>query len=363
MPRPFDPIPLPIKTVDHGRLISLVGRANACLARYDGLLRGIVNPSVFLSPLTTQEAVLSSKIEGTQATVDEVLEHEAGEERSGEKGVDIQEILNYRKALALATEHVEKYPIKIGLVLELHRVLMDSVRGKEKNPGAFRTMQNWIGKPNCTIEEATYIPPSPLRMIDHLQNWEAYILGSEFDTISQVAFMHAQFEMIHPFMDGNGRVGRLLIPLFLYSKNVISSPNFYISQYLEIHRETYYERLGAISREGDWNGWQEFFLQAVIAQSENNARKVEVMLMLYNSMKEKIVSITHSQHAIRILDAIFEKPIFKTSDFSKLTGIPKQSVFPLLKKLKDEDVLEVVKEPSGRRAGIMAFPALLNITE
>ena len=245
--KPYQPDPLPIETLDKDVLFSLVGEANAALARYDGLLMAMVNPAVMLSPLTNQEAVLSSRIEGTQATVEEVLEHEAGQEYGEDKKQDIQEIINYRRALHLATESVTDRPISLGLIRELHKVLMDSVRGQDKEPGEFRKDQNWIGAPGCPIEQATFIPPGPLQLMDHMHNWESYLSKEDADPIMQTAIVHAQFELLHPFKDGNGRIGRLLIPLFLFSKDSLSGPMFYLSAYLERNRDEYYARLRAVS--------------------------------------------------------------------------------------------------------------------
>ena len=225
----YVPHSLPLTNIDRTRLISLVGEANASLARYDGLLMGLVNPAVMLSPLTThhspltthhspvtsQEAVLSSKIEGTQATVEEVLEYEAGQEYGEYKSNGIHEVLSYRKALILATESIDDRPIRLALIRELHRVLMDSVRGQNKTPGEFRKDQNWIGAHGCKIEQATFVPPSPLQLNDHLQAWQTYLETDDIDPIFQTAIVHAQFELIHPFKDGNGRIGRLLILLIL----------------------------------------------------------------------------------------------------------------------------------------------------
>lgn len=229
---PYIPQSLPLSVLDYGRIIRKIGPANAALARYDGLLQSVINPSVMLSPLTNREAVLSSKIEGTQATVDEVLEFEAGIDFDGEKAQDIQEIRNYRKALVLATEVLVDRPFTLSLVCQMHAVLMDSVRGANKTPGQFRLEQNWIGPAGCPIEQATFVPPSPLPLRDHLQAWEAYLAVDDVDMLVQVAIVHAQFELIHPFKDGNGRIGRLLIPLFLFQKRALSRPMFYLSEYL-----------------------------------------------------------------------------------------------------------------------------------
>ena len=360
---PYIPQELPLENLDYRRLFSLVGEANAELARYDGLLQGVVNPAVLLSPLTTNEAVLSSKIEGTQATLDEVLEHEAGLDMGTMKKHDIQEIVNYRSALIQATEYLRDNPLSLYLVRQMHYTLMDSVRGENKSPGTFRTDQNWIGRYGCTIDEASFVPPSPLLLQEYLEKWETYVQGEDIDTLVQLAVMHAQFELLHPFKDGNGRIGRLLIPLFLYQKKKLASPMFYLSSYLESHREEYYARLSAISNEGDWNGWIAFFLHAIAEQARENGQKVRQMTALYDEMKERIVNITHSQFAIQILDAIFSQPIFKTTDFVNKTGMKKQTAMPLLKQIREAGDLVVLREARGRSAGVLAFPALLSIAE
>ncbi len=361
---PYTPQALPLSSIDYGRLVGLVGKANAELARYDGLLQGIVNPNVLLSPLTTQEAVLSSKIEGTQATLDEVLEHEAGQTFTGEKNQDIQEIVNYRSALMIATEELAYRPLSLGLIKEMHRMLMNSVRGKDKEPGSFRRDQNWIGPYNCTIDHATFVPPSPLQLLDHLENWERYLGSDDADVLIQTAVVHAQFELVHPFKDGNGRIGRLVIPLFLFSKHALSRPMFYLSGYLETNRDEYYERLKGISQGGDWSGWIEFFLKAIIAQAMDNAEKVRSILALYEAMKIRVVDVTHSQYAIQALDAIFDRPIFKTTDFAVRSGIPtKQTAMGLLRLLQKAGILKVLFEGSGSRPATLAFPELINIAE
>lgn len=361
---PYVPDPLPPAGLDYGQLVGLIGRANAELARYDGLLQGIVNPAVLLSPLTTQEAVLSSRIEGTQATLDEVLEHEAGQAMSPEKTADIQEIVNYRAVLRLAAEELPQRPISLGLVRQMHAMLMDSVRGADKQPGLFRTDQNWIGRPGCRIEEASFVPPSPLRLLDYLEDWERYLGYADLDPLAQAAIVHAQFEMVHPFKDGNGRIGRLLIPLFLTQRGLLGQPMFYLSGYLEAHRDEYYHRLGAISRERDWAGWIAFFLRAVIEQARENATRVKEILALYDTMKARVVDITHSQYALATLDAIFDRPIFISTDFVTRSGIPtKATALNLLRQLQQAGILTVLQEGSGRRPARLCFPALINLAE
>ncbi|MCY2997147.1 MAG: Fic family protein [Planctomycetota bacterium] len=361
--KPFLPQKLPLDGLDAGRLIRRVGPANAAIARYDGLLQGVVNPAVMLSPLTQREAVLSSKIEGTQATVDEVLEFEAGIEFDPEKTNDIQEIVNYRKALRLSSEAIEKGPIDLRLILQMHSVLMNSVRGSRKSPGKFRTEQNWIGPDGCTIETAKFVPPSPDGLLGYLKDLESYMAGEEIDPLVQTAVTHAQFEILHPFADGNGRIGRLLIPLFLFQKKVLASPMFYLSEYLESNRDQYYARLRAISDEGDWTGWIEFFLAAIEIQASSNAKRVTGILSLYNEMKLRVQKITHSQYSPAILDAIFDRPIFQTHDFIERSGIPKPTATTAIRKLKEAEILVEIRSQSGRRGAVLAFRDLLNLVE
>lgn len=361
--QPYIPEALPLDKAHWAGLIGLVGRANADLARYDGMLAGVVNPSILLSPLTTQEAVLSSRIEGTQATLDEVLEHDAGEGFDEEKTRDIQEIVNYRKVLVHAQDALRNRPITLGMLREMHATLMNSVRGQAKSPGEFRGDQNWIGPPGCVLEEATFVPPSPLQLLDHLEAWERYMAFDDLDVLIQTAVVHAQFELIHPFKDGNGRIGRLLIPLFLFSKGSLSAPMFYLSAFLERNRETYYARLLGLSKARAWGDWAAFFLQGIIEQAKENTDKVRATLFLYEDMKGRVREITHSQYSIQILDAIFARPIFQTSDIVQRTGLNRQTVMPLLRQLKDAGVLTTVRPAKGRRPARLAFPALLNTAE
>ena len=361
--KPYVPQSLPLTCLDYARLIRKVGPANAALARYDGLLQSVINPGVMLSPLTNREAVLSSKIEGTQATVDEVLEYEAGMEFEGTKVADIQEIVNYRKALSLATEALADRPLTLSLIKSMHGVLMDSVRGADKAPGQFRVAQNWLGPEGCAIDQATFVPPSPLQLLDHLEAFEAYLSSDDLDALIQAAVVHAQFELLHPFKDGNGRIGRLLIPLFLYQKRVLATPMFYLSEYLESHREHYYARLRAISQDGDWTAWVEFFLDAVIQQASANTERVRGILGLYERMKGEITDLTQSKHALKVLDSLFNRPIFQASDFVARSDIPKQTASRLLGLLRTAGILSILRPAGGRHSAVLVFRELLNCAE
>ncbi len=361
--KPYLPEPLPLTSLNWSSLIRLVGQANASLASYDGILQGIINPEVLLSPLTTQEAVLSSKIEGTQATLEEVLEFEASPERRTPRLEDIREIINYRKAMGMAVEKLKERPISLNFIRDIHAVLLDSVRGQYKSPGQFRTTQNWIGRPGCSIEEAAFVPPVPSDLMGYLSNFETYIHHDEEDKLVQLAVIHAQLEIIHPFLDGNGRVGRILIPLFLYETKLLSKPMFYLSAYLEANRDAYYDRLQAVSAKKDWDGWVRFFLTAIIEQAKNNSEKAQAILALYEKIKKEVPVITRSQYSVQAIDALFYKPIFTSAEFGTRSGIPKASAMRLLRALRKKDILAPLLEGSGRRAAILSFGELIEIVE
>ncbi len=365
MTRPYSPQKLPLDDIDWSQHVSLIAEANAALARYDGILETMVNPALLLSPLTTQEAVLSSRIEGTQATLEEVLEFEADPKQEIEpaKYADIQEIINYRRAIHFAVEELEKRPLCLNLIKELHSILLDSVRGANKARGKFRHIQNWIGPKGCQIEEATFVPPSPDSLAQLLDNWEKYIHYHEKERLVQLAIVKAQFELIHPFIDGNGRIGRMLVPLFLYEKKILSQPMFYLSAYLERNRQQYYHALNAISENGDWNGWIGFFLKAVSEQAKENTGKARAILALYEDMKQKVPKITRSQYAIQAIDTLFARPLFKSADFINHSGISKDSGFRIINELKNAGIIRTLREGKGRKPAIWAFQRLLEITE
>ena len=359
--KPHIPESLPLKSLDWVMFISLIGKANAELARYDGILQSIVNPRVLLSPLTTSEAVISSKIEGTQASLEEVLAYEVSPDVKSEKYHDIQEIINYRDALNYATKQLDTKPTTLNLIKDIHAMLLDSVRGKDKARGEFRRTQNYIGKFGAKIEDSAYIPPEPSILMEHLSNFEKYFHFEEKDPLVQLAIVHAQFEIIHPFLDGNGRVGRILIPLFLFEKKVLNSPMFYISEYLEKNRDEYYVRLRAITEEKKWNEWIVFFLQAVFEQAKVNRTKAKAVLDLYEVKKQRVVDATHSEYSIKTLDTLFKKPIFNTSSFVKMSGVPLATAKRILTRLKDKKIISSLEEGGGSKGEIFIFDKLIQI--
>ena len=318
-----------------------------------------------LSPLTTQEAVLSSQIEGTQASMEEVLKYEADPKGgvTASKHADIQEIINYRHAMRSAISELKKRPLCLNLLKKLHYILLDSVRGQSKGRGEFRRSQNFIGPVGCTIENATFVPPAWGQVGESMGNWEKYLHFDEKDRLVQLTIVKAQFELIHPFLDGNGRLGRMLVPTYLYEKGLLSSPMFYISAYLEMHRDKYYEKLRAISREGDWNGWVKFFLTAIVEQAGANTTKVRGMQALYDRVRKEVSKIINSHYIIHAVDPIFEKPIFLSANFIRKSGIPKASAIRILNAFKKAKLIRDLRPGRGSRGAIMIFPELLKITE
>ncbi len=354
----------PTARLDWSKLIPLIGPAAAAVARYDGTLAVIPNPRILLYPLATREAVLSSRIEGTQATMGEVLEFEAGREPSSPaRRGDIHEILNYRAAMQQAEELLKQLPLCQRVVREAHAVLLDGVRGKDKAPGEYRRVPNWIGSPGCTMEEATFVPICADKLPNAMNAWEKYIHENAPDRLVQLAILHAEFEALHPFLDGNGRLGRMLVPLFLCKVGLIREPTFYISAWFEARREAYYEQLLAVSRDDDWTGWCGFFLEAMQSQAEDNLTKAHDILRLYEDMKERVVSLTRSQYAMHALDWIFKRPIFKSTDFVNMAGIPRPTAKRLLDMLREHRILKTIIPGRGRRAATFVYPALLNMVE
>ena len=354
----------PDARLDWQALIPFIGPAAAAVARYDGMLSAVPNPAVLLAPLTTQEAVLSSRIEGTQATMGEVLEFEAGREPgSPARRDDIHEVLNYRAAMRKAETILGTLPLCQRVICEAHQVLLTGVRGEDKSPGKFRWKPNWIGPPKCTIYDAKFVPIGADKLPEAMTAWERYIHQDTPDRLVQLAVLHAEFEALHPFRDGNGRLGRMLVPLFLWQSDLIRAPMFYISAYFEARRDAYYDGLLAVSRDDDWTGWCRFFLEAVRTQAEDNLTKAKSILDLYEDMKRRVPDLTRSQYAIHALDWIFERPIFRSSDFVASAGIPEPTARRFLGVLRKGGILEEIRVGRGRRAAVLSFPHLLNIVE
>lgn len=364
--KPFEPQLLPLPDLDWRPLIPLIGKANRALSHYDGVLDGVPNPEVLLSPLTTEEAVLSSRMEGTQATMGEVYRFEAGDSpQKDSRREDIWEILNYRSALKRAEAELPNRPFNLNLLLDLHSILLDSVRGQNKARGRFRNVQNWIGAEGTPIEQADFIPPTVEALGPSLDNWEKYYHSAELDELVQLAIVHAQFEILHPFLDGNGRLGRILVPLFLYEKRILQRPMFYLSAWLEARRDAYIGFLRPLGKSpGSWNRWIEFFLTGLEEQARINSAKAQSILTLYVRLKTHVLELTHSQWAVPLLDQMFARPIFESKHLKFPSHPPTTgTVAFLLRTLKEAKILKVIREGSGRRPSTYAFSELINLCE
>lgn len=247
----------------------------------------------------------------------------------------------------------------------MHKTLMSGVRGEDKNVGKFRVTQNWIGPRGCSMEEATYVPPPPTALNDLLDDFIQFVNAQQddIDPIVQAAMVHAQFEMIHPFDDGNGRIGRILIPLFLTKKQCLVSPSFYMSRYLESNREEYHGRLAQISNDGAWLGWIRFFLEALIIQAKNNLNLVRQVIQLYEEKKQEISDLLHTDQAIHIVDMLFDSPIFRAPYMHSQLGIQRQRAAYYIRVLKEAEIITEMRPARGRRAALLSFEGLWTITD
>lgn len=362
---PYIPLTLPLDASGWNwlTLAKKISSASAALAYYNGILESMINPAIFLSPLEVQEAVLSSRIEGTVTTIDDILKFEVNLlPESPSKQEDIKEVVNYRKAARRAYEWLNRgYAFNTTLICAIQEELMRGVRGKDKSPGELRKEQVWIGPKQSKIEQASYVPPEPLSLGGYLNNLFDFLKSDESEVLVQTAIMHAQFEIIHPFMDGNGRTGRIMIPLFLWHKKRLKSPMFYISEYFDEFREDYTSKLLSISHHNDWENWIHFFLDGITIQAQRNADKAGQVLQLYNDMKEFLPSVSNSSFVILALDALFSMPVFRTSDFVEKTGMNNQSAHRLLKQFKEAGILITLKKPAGSSPEVFQFEKLYHL--
>lgn len=344
----------------------ILGKANRSLASLDALYHALPNPELLLSPLTTREAVLSSKIEGTQAGLEDVWRFEAGDAPEEEsKNHDVREIINYRMALGQTARSLDNRPFCLNTLLSAHGVLMDSVRGHDKRRGEFRTTQNWIGPEGCEMDQAAFIPPAPQELKGHLHAWEKYWHSTDQpDPLLQLAIVHAQFEILHPFLDGNGRLGRLIIPIFLNEKQILGAPCFYLSAYLESRRDEYVRRLRELGAPGSWDRWCHFFINGIHVQAEEDKAKAVQILGLYRGLKQRFIGATRSEHAVPLLDFMFSRPIFNGTQIVDLPNMPSRAwVTAMLGKLAAAGAIKVIQKGSGRRPARYALAELVDICE
>jgi len=342
----FVPHPLPPPVTWASGLVSALSEADQALGRLDGIGRTLPNPHLLINTFIRREAVLSSRIEGTQADLADLLLFEV-RPRSKPAKPDVVEVRNYVQAMEYGLKRLAELPLSGRLLREIHEHLMTGVRGQHMTPGEFRTSQNWIGKPGCSLNEATFVPPPPEEMKECLSQLEKYLnTSSDLPPLIHMAAIHYQFEAIHPFLDGNGRIGRLLITLLLCAESRLSQPLLYLSAYFEKHRDAYYDHLFSISRRGTWEAWFMFFLDGVLEQANDAIHRADQLLELHQEYHEALQTPRTSALPLKLVDALFESPIVtirKTSEILDVTPAAAQAVVDKL------IAAEILQEITGRK--------------
>lgn len=353
----------PPASLDYERLFAPMGDARAALARYDQTLKGLHNSDFLVTPLRGQEAVVSSRIEGTISTIDEVLRYEADatdDEGPSDVRIETLEVVLYVAALKRAQKSViEGYPISEHLIRSAHATLLGMGRGASKNPGEYKSEQNYIG--DDARREVNFTPISPEQLPPAMARLVEFINDENVPPLLSTALAHVEFEALHPFNDGNGRIGRMLITLSLWKKGLIEEPHFYISAFFEENKSEYIERMRQVSASGDWTGWCEFFLRAISNQAEQNLKTAHAISELYEEMKSVFRKTLNSQWAPLAQDFIFGNPIFRNSRFTGRSGIPKPTAVRLSRALIDSGLLLELESSSGRRSALYAFEPLIRL--
>ena len=341
----FIPAPLPPSLEYTPSLVRVLSVADAALSELSGIGRILPNPHLLIAPYVRREAVLSSRIEGTRTSLSDLLADEAGQNQHSEPD-DVREVRNYVSALDYGIARLGQLPLSLRLVRELHRILMSGVRGERATPGEFRRSQNWIGPHGSTPANAPYVPPPPREMLDALGHWERFLhQRDELPDLIQCALMHEHFEAIHPFLDGNGRVGRLMITLFLIERGRLSQPLLYLSEFIERNRDDYYRGLMRIRTHGDWNGWLHYFLAGVEWSALRAARQARQLLSLRESMRARVAA---QPRALALVDPLFENPYLDANRVKQRLGISDPTARKALSALQQAGLIE---ETSGRSWG------------
>ena len=351
----FVPAPQPPEIRYDAELVLALSRADSSLSELSGLGRLLPNPHLLIAPYVRKEAVLSSKIEGTTTDLSELLQDEAGAELLDRDPDDVREVRNYVRALEYGVTRLKKLPLSLRLVCELHERLMRGVRGDRATPGEFRRSQNWIGAHGSTPETAFYVPPPIEELQTCLDTWEKFLHERDrIPDLVQCALMHEQFEAIHPFLDGNGRVGRLLITLFLIERDRLSQPLLYLSAYIERNRNEYYGLLQGVRTRGDWRSWILYFLRGVTEISNEAVERAGRLMNLREKLRMKIAG---KRNAVRLLEKLFENPYVTVAGAAKLLGVTNPTARQAVKQLHTAGVLS---ETTGREWGrlYLAWPIL-----
>ncbi len=342
----FRPRPLPRELALEGRTVMALSEADAALGRLAGAGRLLPAPHLLVTPYLAREAVASSRIEGTQASLSDVFEANATD---AVPSADLQEVRNYIAAVEHGIARLADLPLSMRLLRECHSVLMSGVRGAEKTPGELRHSQNWIGAASATIESAAFVPPPPEDLAAALQSWELYVHDEDpaLPLLIRSALLHYQFETIHPFLDGNGRLGRVFVVLHLLQEQRITAPLLYLSAHLEQHRSTYYERLQAVRERGEVQQWLQFFLQAISSQAADAVTRAERLLDLREELRSRLRG--KRSRATEVVDLLFANPVMTVRIVVDRLGVTPQGAALLLGQLVEAKILDVSKTGAGRR--------------
>lgn len=341
----FVPSSLPIELTYTPDLVLALSAADAAIGELAGLARHLPNPQLLIAPYVRREAVLSSRIEGTKASLSDLLLDEMRESDTLESA-DVHEVRNYVTALDYGVARLTTLPLSLRLVRELHLRLMKGVRGEQAKPGEFRKTQNWIGAPGSQITQASYVPPPPDRLASLLDNWEKFLhQRGQYPDLIQCALMHEQFEAIHPFLDGNGRVGRLMITLFLIECQRLPQPLLYLSAYFEEHRREYYECLQRVRTRGDWLGWLQFFLVGVTQTAQAALSQARWLLDLREEYRARL---RQKPRALALVDELFMNPYLTTARAAEVLHVSLPTARQLITLLVSESILV---ETTGRDWG------------
>ncbi|MEG4141649.1 MULTISPECIES: Fic family protein [unclassified Microcoleus] len=349
IPNPLPPTPEIIMDQEMWNLLSQADRA---LGRLDGATDALPNPDLFVFMYVRKEAVLSSQIEGTQASLIDVLEFES-QALEPENPQEVAEVVNYIAAINYGLERLKSLPVSLRLIREIHKELMQGVRGAERDPGEFRHTQNWIGAGRCSLADATYVPPPPYEMLQSLDNLEKFLYSPQpIPTLIKVGLAHAQFETIHPFLDGNGRTGRLLITFLLCEQNILQRPLLYISHYFKKYRSEYYDRLQAVRDSGNWESWLKFFLRGVYEVAQEAAATARKIVNLKEEHRQLVLNAMgrRSGNAIALLESLYFRPIFTVEHTEAITSLSYPNANALIKALSDIGLLEEITGQKRNRA-------------
>ncbi len=353
-PNPLPPIP---EIEMDGEIVKLLVDANKQLVKLDTASQLISNADLFISMYVRKEALISSQIEGTQCTLDDVLDPEV----EANANLDVSDVINYVKATQYALKRLERLPLCCRLIREIHEVLMENVRGQDKTPGEFRHSQNWIGPANCSLKDARYIPPNVEDMQTAMSDLEKYIHENvDYDPLIRAALIHYQFETIHPFLDGNGRIGRLLILLYLMEQRLIEKPVIYISYFLKKNQIEYYDRISEVRRTGNFEQWIRFFLEAVSKAASDSLEAIRQLSVLHDTNVEKLPKTTRSKDNLRaVFDYIEQYPIIDIKRTAKELEVSYNTVAAAVRKLVELGILQETTNAARNR--VFAYEEYLAI--